>query len=77
MGVLLAIIAGFAENAAVLCFSLDTRVATTGIAATIVSGYSLIVILFGLSVYHERLTGNQIGGIILFMSGLVLLGLIR
>ncbi len=77
LGVLLAIIAGVAENAAVLCFSMDTRVATTGIASAIASGYSLIVILFGLSVYRERLTRNQMGGIILFLSGLVLLALIK
>jgi hypothetical protein len=77
MGVLLAIIAGIAENAAVLCFSMDTQVATTGIASAIASGYSLIVILFGLGVYHERLTRNQIGGIIMFMSGLILLAIIK
>jgi drug/metabolite transporter (DMT)-like permease len=77
MGVLLAIIAGIAENAAVLSFSLDTRLATTGIASAIASGYSLIVILFGIIIYHERLNWNQIAGIITFMSGLIFLALIK
>lgn len=77
MGVLLAIIAGIAENAAVLSFSLDTQLATTGIASAIASGYSLIVILFGIIIYHERLTWNQIAGIITFMSGLIFLVLIK
>ena len=67
---------GLGMTTAILWGSADT-IATTGIASAIASGYSLIVILFGLSVYHERLTRNQIGGIILFMSGLVLLALIK
>jgi drug/metabolite transporter (DMT)-like permease len=77
LGVLLAIIAGVAENAAVLCFSLDTQIATTGIASVIAAGYSLIVILFGMVVYRERLTRNQIVGISVFMSGLILLAFIK
>jgi len=77
LGVLLAIVAGVAENAAVLCFSLDTQIATTGIASAIAAGYSLFVILFGLIVYRERLTRNQIMGISMFMSGLILLALIK
>src|SRR5260370_2298621 len=63
LGVLLAILAGIAESAAVLGFSLDTLIATTGIASAITSSYSLIVILFGIIVYSERLTRNQVVGI--------------
>ena len=77
LGVLLAILAGVAENAAVLSFSLDTLIATTGIASAITSSYSLIVILFGIIVYSERLTRNQVVGISLFMAGLLLLALIK
>jgi drug/metabolite transporter (DMT)-like permease len=77
LGVLLAIVAGVAENAAVLGFSLDTLIATTGIASAITSSYSLIVILFGIIVYSERLTRNQVVGICVFMAGLVLLALIK
>ena len=77
MGLLLAILTGAAENAGYLIFSINTQIATTGIAATLASGYSLFVILFGISVYHETLARNQIGGIILFLSGLILLGLLK
>ncbi|HEY7122649.1 MAG TPA: DMT family transporter [Ktedonobacterales bacterium] len=76
MGVLLAIIAGIGESAAVLSFSIDTRLATTGVAAAIASGYSLIVILFGLTFYHERLAWNQVGGIILFLAALIFLAFV-
>jgi len=68
---------GAAENAGYLIFSINTQIATTGIAATLASGYSLFVILFGISVYHEKLARNQIGGMVLFLSGLILLGLLK
>ena len=77
MGVLLAIVAGLADNAAVLSFSLDTQLATTGIASAIASGYSLIVILFGICIYHERPAWNQVAGISTFMSGLIFLALFK
>ena len=73
LGVLLAIIAGIMENAAVLTLSLDTRIATTGITSAIASSYALVVMVFGLLVYRERLAKNQLFGIALFMVGLVLL----
>lgn len=76
LAMLLAIVAGVIENTAALGFSLDTQIATTGIASAITSGYSLIVILFGIIVYHERLTRNQIAGITLFMLGLIFLALV-
>jgi len=77
MGLLLAMLTGAAENAGYLIFSINTQIATTGIAATLASGYSLFVILFGISVYHETLARNQIGGMVLFLSGLILLGLLK
>ncbi len=72
-GVLLAVAAGMLENAAVLMFSLDTRIATTGITSAIASGYALVVMAFGMIVYRERLAKNQLFGIIMFTSGLILL----
>jgi drug/metabolite transporter (DMT)-like permease len=75
LGVLLAFIAGILENAAVLTFSLDTRIATTGITSAIASSYALVVMLFGMMVYRERLAKNQLFGIAIFMIGLVLLAL--
>jgi len=73
LGVLLAITAGITENAAVLTFSLDTRIATTGITSAIASSYALVVMVFGMLVYRERLAKNQVFGIAVFMVGLVLL----
>src|SRR5947209_1882313 len=73
LGVLLAIIAGITENAAVLTFSLDTRIATTGITSAIASSYALVVMVFGMIVYRERPTKNQLFGIVLFMTSLFLL----
>jgi drug/metabolite transporter (DMT)-like permease len=73
LGFLLAVTAGIVENAAVLIFSLDTRIATTGITSAITSSYSLVVVAFGILAYGERLTKSQFFGIIMFMGGLVLL----
>ncbi len=74
-GLLLAITAGIIENAAVLIFSFDTRIATTGITSAIASSYALVVMLFGMVVYRERLTRNQLMGIGMFTTGLILLAL--
>jgi drug/metabolite transporter (DMT)-like permease len=70
---LLAMLAGMFENAAALTFSFDTRITTIGIASAITSGYALVVIVFGMLAYRERLASNQLCGIAIFMVGLVLL----
>ena len=75
LGVLLAVLAGIVENAAVLTFSLDTRITTTGISSVITSSYALVVMGFGMIAYHERLAKNQLFGIGMFMVGLFLLAL--
>ena len=72
-GLFLAVIAGIIENAAVLTFSFDTRIATTGITSAIASSYALVVMMFGMVVCHERLTKNQLVGIGMFTTGLILL----
>jgi drug/metabolite transporter (DMT)-like permease len=74
-GLLLAAIAGIIENAALLTFSFDTRVATTGITSAIASSYALVVMVFGIVVCNERLARNQLMGIGIFMVGLILLAL--
>ena len=73
LGVLLALIAGTLENAAVLTFSFDTRIATTGVTSAIASSYALVVMVFGMIMYRERLAKNQLFGIAMFMIGLILL----
>ncbi len=50
---------------------------TLSTQSVLASSYSLIVILFGIKVYHERLTRDQVIGIIMFMVGLILLALIK
>jgi transporter family protein len=65
--------AGLTENVAVLGFSLATRLSSTGMASAIASGYALVVLLYGLLIYRERLSGNQWSGVALFMSSLILL----
>lgn len=74
-GLLFAGAAGLAENAAVLGFSLATRLTTTGVTSAIASGYALVVMLYGLLACHERLTRNQVSGLALFMGSLILLTL--
>ena len=75
LGVLLALIVGIMEGAAILTFSFDTHIATTGITSTIASSYALVIMIFGMIVYRERLTKNQLFGIVVFMITLFLLAL--
>lgn len=74
-GILLACMVGIMESAAVLVFSLDTRIATTGITSGIASSYALVVLIFGLIVYRERPAKNQLIGIAMFMGSVFLLAL--
>ena len=75
LGILLALLVGVIENAAVLTFSLDTRIATTGITSAIAASYALVVMVFGMIVYRERPAKNQLLGIVLFMISLFFLAL--
>jgi len=74
-GILLALLAGMIESTAILTFSLDTRIATTGITSAISSSYALVVMMFGMIVYRERLAKNQLFGIVIFMISLFVLAL--
>jgi drug/metabolite transporter (DMT)-like permease len=75
LGILLALTVGIIESAAALAFSLGTRIATTGITSAIASSYALIIMISGMIVYRERLTKNQLLGIVIFMMSLFLLAL--
>lgn len=74
-GLLLAIGAGIVENAAVLLFSADTRIATTGVSAAIASNYAVVATLIGFFAFRERLVANQVAGIGLVLGGLAFLAL--
>lgn len=74
-GIFLALLTGILENGAALVFSFDTRIATTGIASAIASSYSLIIMIFGILVYRERIAKNQLLGLGMVMISLFLLSL--
>jgi drug/metabolite transporter (DMT)-like permease len=74
-GILLALLAGILENIAALVFSFDTRIVTTGITSAIASSYSLVVMVFGILVYRERIAKNQLFGLSMVMISLFLLAL--
>jgi len=69
-GLLLAIIAGILESAAVSAFGLATQITPPGVIATIASYYALVAVLFGVFVFRERLVANQLFGIGLLMCAL-------
>ncbi|HEY0753395.1 MAG TPA: DMT family transporter [Ktedonobacteraceae bacterium] len=75
LGIGFALLVGIIESAAILVFSLDTQLVTTGVTAAIASSYGLFVLLFGVLFYRERLALNQFLGIALFMFSIVLLTL--
>ena len=77
MGIAFAVGAGILECIAILAFSMATQIIKPGLTAAIASNYSLIAILFGVFVLHERLMINQKLGIGMVVSGLTLLALLR
>lgn len=77
VAILFAVGAGALECIAVLTFGLATQIIKPGLTAAIASNYSLIAILFGVFVLHERLMINQKLGIGMVMSGLTLLTILR
>ncbi|HET8844486.1 MAG TPA: DMT family transporter [Ktedonobacteraceae bacterium] len=75
LGVLLALLVGVIEDAAILTFSFATRIATTGVTSAIASSYGLFVMLFGLLVYREKPGWLQLLGVAIFMISLFLLAM--
>jgi drug/metabolite transporter (DMT)-like permease len=74
-GVALATPVGLFETIGLLVYSLDTRLAETGIAAAISSSFGLIPLVAGITIFHERPTVNQLLGVFLVIAGLLLLAI--
>lgn len=75
-GIRFALLVGVIESVAILIFSFDTRLVTTGVTSALAASYGLVVLLFGMLAYRERLVLNQFLGIALFMLSIILLALI-
>ena len=74
LNIALATLIGTLDSGALLLYSFNTQVATTGIAAAVGSCFVLFPLFFGVIVLHERLAKHQLLGIGLVLSGLILLG---
>ncbi len=71
----LAAVVGLLETVGLLVYSIDTQIAATDIAAAISSCFGLIPLVIGLTVFGERPTGNQVGGVLLVITALLLLAI--
>jgi drug/metabolite transporter (DMT)-like permease len=65
----------FTEFTAGLSFSLDTRIITTGVTSALASSYALVVMIFGMILYRERLTKTQLLGVVMVMVSVFSLAL--
>lgn len=74
-GVGLAVGVGLLETAGLLLYSLDTQLASTGIASAISSSWGIIPLLAGLTLFHERPAPYQTAGVLLVLLGLFLLSI--
>ena len=74
-GISLAVIVGLFETTGLLVYSIDTQIAATGIAAAISSSFGLIPLLAGITIFRERPKLNQVAGVLLVITGLMLLAI--
>lgn len=74
-GARFAIVAGVLESAAVLTFSMATRIIQPGETAAIASNYSVVAVLFGIIVFRERIAASQFLAIVLVVCGITTLAL--
>ena len=74
-GVAWALAAGLTDAAGLVFFTRGDQVGLVAVTAAVSSAYPVIPLIGGLLVFRERLAGQQIGGTILILVGLILLGL--
>jgi drug/metabolite transporter (DMT)-like permease len=74
-GIGLAVVVGLFETTGLLIYSLDTQLATTGIASAISSAWGIIPLLAGITLFRERPAFYQILGVVLVLFGLFLLAI--
>lgn len=75
VGIGLAAIVGLVETAGLLLYSLDTQVASIGIASATSSCWGIIPLLAGLILFRERPTFYQTFGVLLVLLGLCMLAI--
>jgi drug/metabolite transporter (DMT)-like permease len=74
-GVPWALAAGLADAAGLIFFARGDQVGLVAVTAAVSSAYPIIPLIGGLLLFRERMAGQQIGGTILILAGLILLGL--
>jgi drug/metabolite transporter (DMT)-like permease len=74
-GIPWALAAGLTDAAGLIFFARGDQVGLVAITAAVSSAYPVIPLVGGLLLFRERMAGQQIGGTILILAGLVLLGL--
>jgi drug/metabolite transporter (DMT)-like permease len=74
-GVPWALAAGLADAAGLIFFARGDQVGLVSVTAAASSAYLIIPLIGGLLLFRERMAGQQIGGTILILAGLILLGL--
>ena len=74
-GVAWALAAGLADAAGLVFFTRGDQVGLIAVTAATSSAYPVIPLIGGLLIFRERLAGQQIGGTVLILAGLILLGL--
>jgi drug/metabolite transporter (DMT)-like permease len=74
-GIPWALAAGLTDAAGLIFFARGDQVGLVAVTAAVSSAYPVIPLIGGLLLFRERMAGQQIGGTILILAGLVLLGL--
>jgi drug/metabolite transporter (DMT)-like permease len=74
-GIPWALAAGLTDAAGLIFFARGDQVGLVAVTAAVSSAYPVIPVVGGLLLFRERMAGQQIGGTILILAGLVLLGL--
>ena len=74
-GIPWALAAGLTDAAGLIFFARGNQVGLVAVTAAVSSAYPVIPLVGGLLLFRERMAGQQIGGTILILAGLVLLGL--
>jgi drug/metabolite transporter (DMT)-like permease len=74
-GLAWALAAGLADAAGLVCFARGGQIGLVAVTAAASSAYPVIPLVGGVLIFRERLMGQQIGGAVLILFGLILLGL--
>ncbi len=73
-GLAWAFAAGLTDAAGLVFFTRGDQVGLVSVTAAVSSAYPVIPLIGGLLIFRERLMGQQVGGAMLILAGLILLG---